>query len=88
MSDERNKMFGQWINMEHYRLHCVEEWPASPYMEAVQAAIRSSLERFTTSSAEPVDATCMIRAAPRTESVVREFPSKPQRSPIVGLFAA
>jgi hypothetical protein len=34
----------QWIAMEHYRLHTVEEWPASPYKDATLAAIYSSLE--------------------------------------------
>ena len=80
-----NMMLGRWINMEHYRLHCVEGWADSPYKEAVLAAIHSSLERFKTAPRQPK---CMVCATQRTESVVLEFPSRSQRSrPIAGLAA-
>jgi hypothetical protein len=36
-------MLREWIAMEHYRYHVVEERPDSPDKEAVLAAIRSSL---------------------------------------------
>lgn len=80
-----NKMLGRWINMEHYRLHCVEGWSDSPYKEAVLAAIHSSLERFT--AAAPFEPKCMVCAA-RAESVVLEFPSRSERSPAIAGLAA
>lgn len=46
----------QWIAMEHYRLHTVEEWPDSPFKEATLAAIYSSLAalaRFSPAGTAP-----------------------------------
>jgi hypothetical protein len=40
------EMLRQWINVEHYRLHCVEEWPDSPYKEVVLVAISTALQRL------------------------------------------
>jgi hypothetical protein len=37
-------MLTAWIAMEHYRMHAVENWPASPLKSATLAAIRSALE--------------------------------------------
>ena len=81
-----NKTLGGWINVEHYRLHCVEGWPDSPYKEAVLAAIHSSLERFT--AAAPFEPKCMVCATRRAESVVLQFPSRSQRSPEIAGLAA
>jgi hypothetical protein len=39
-----DKHLEQWINVEHYRLHCSERWPESDYKEAVLAAIHSTLK--------------------------------------------
>jgi len=36
-------MLAAWIAMEHYRLHTVENWPASPLKNATLTAIRSAL---------------------------------------------
>jgi hypothetical protein len=33
----------QWLSMEHYRLHMVEEWPDGFYKEATLAAIHSAM---------------------------------------------
>jgi hypothetical protein len=33
----------QWTAVEHHRLHCVEEWPDSPYKRTVIAAIHARL---------------------------------------------
>jgi hypothetical protein len=43
-------MHRQWIAMEHYRLHCVEQWPDSLYKQAVLEAIHSALEGLRTTS--------------------------------------
>ena len=37
-------MRDQWLAMEHYRLHAVEDWPDSPRKEAALAAIRSKIK--------------------------------------------
>lgn len=37
----------QWLAMEHYRLHSVEEWPDGPHKQAALAAIRSTLNSLT-----------------------------------------
>ena len=81
-----NKRRGEWINMEHYRLHCVQEWADSPYKEAVLAAIHSSLERFIAAAAYEPE--CMVCAARRVASVVLEFPSRSRRSPAIARLAA
>lgn len=55
-------MKDQWLAMEHYRLHTVEEWPDSPYKQGQLAAIRSSLESLLRSGAKPLDChTCLSR---------------------------
>ena len=43
---------GQWIRMEHYRLHGVEEWPDSSHKDATLISIRSALQRLETASTE------------------------------------
>jgi hypothetical protein len=43
----------EWIAMEHYRLHTVEQWPDGPYKTATLDAIHSSLAG-------------LLRAAPAT----------------------
>lgn len=57
-------MRGQWLAMEHSRLHAVEAWPDSPRREAVLASIRSkigSLEQADSSEC-PI---CQERSASR-----------------------
>ena len=38
-------MTSERLAMEHYRLHSVEQWPDSPYKDAVLAAIGANLEK-------------------------------------------
>jgi len=40
-------MHPEWLAMEHYRLHVVEEWPDGPYKHAALAAIHSTLDSLT-----------------------------------------
>jgi hypothetical protein len=37
----------EWLAMEHYRLHVVEESPDSPHKHAALAAIHSTLDSLT-----------------------------------------
>ena len=72
-----NETLGQLLRVEHYRLHCVEVWPDTPYKASVLAAIRSALERLQGASAAAADApVCMICSARRRESTVLTFPSR------------
>jgi hypothetical protein len=48
-------MKDQWLAIEHYRLHTVEEWPDGPHKDGALAAIRSSVESLIRSGAKPID---------------------------------
>ncbi len=37
-------MTSRWLEMEHNRLHCVRQWPDSPYKQATLAAILHQLK--------------------------------------------
>ena len=75
----------QCMKTEHYRLHCVEIWPDSPYKEAVLAAARSVLERLEAASIEPFESPiCMVCATRRNQTrKVLMFRSRPKASPVV-----
>ena len=49
MSNKRNQ---EWIQMEHYRFHYVEDWAESAYKRAILAAIRSSLRSLLPASGD------------------------------------
>lgn len=80
---------GQWIRMEHYRLHCVEEWPDSSHKDATLISIRSALQRLetaATAAVEPVQ--CVVCASRKTKSVVFQMPSRSTGSPAITRLAA
>ena len=82
-------MIRQWMNVEHYRLHCIEEWPDSPHKEAVLAGIRSALESLESSSLAPLETPqCIVCASRKTEATVLMFPSRSQHSPAITRLAA
>ena len=66
----------QWVAMEHYRLHMVEEWPDSPYKQATLAAIQSTLVSLLpeagVATSQQQCAICMSR---KRTSKVLDFPS-------------
>lgn len=73
--------------MEHYRFHCVEQWPDSPHRDAVLAAIHSTLQRLEAAAPdEPV--ACMVCARWKTPAPVIMFPSRPKISSAVLTSAA
>jgi len=74
----------QWVKTEHYRLHCVEGWPDSPYKEAVLAASRSVLQSLE-ADIEPLDSlVCMVCAARRNQTRnVLMFRPRPKASPVI-----
>jgi hypothetical protein len=77
-------MHRQWIAMEHYRLHCAEQWPDSPYKRAVLEAIQSTLKRLRATSPvalqKPECALCACR--------VVELGREPQGSAALSQLAA
>ena len=84
-----NESIGQWIRMEHYRLHCVEEWPDSSLKDATLTSIRSALQRLETVSTAAVEpAQCMVCASRKTKSVVLQLPSRSTGSPAITRLAA
>ena len=74
----------QSVKIEHYRLHCVEGWPDSPYKEAVLAASRSVLQSLE-ADIEPLDSlVCMVCAARRNQTRnVLMFRPRPKASPVI-----
>ena len=84
-----NESIGQWIRMEHYRLHCVEEWPDSSHKDATLISIRSALQRLETASTAAVEpAQCMVCASRKTKSVVLQMPSRSTGSRAITRLAA
>ena len=79
----------QWMKMEHYRLHVVEEWPDSPHKKAVLAAIRSTLGRLQTDLPSGFELPrCIVCSSRRAGSAVLEFPSASQIAPSITRRAA
>jgi len=79
----------QWIKMEHYRLHCAEQWPDGDHKEAVLAAIRSALNTLEAASLARVEQPrCMVCASLRAPALVVELPSRSQRPAAITRLAA
>ena len=79
----RIQMYGEEISMEHYRLHTVEEWPASPLRDATLAAIRSALARlFGRGVAETAEHRCSICLARAPHPTVIEIVPGSRASPV------
>ena len=83
------KHIEQWIDVEHYRLHCAERWPESDYKEAVLAAIHSTLKSLEATSSAPVEQPrCMVCTSLQAPAVVLELPSRSQRPTAMTRLAA
>ena len=83
-----DKPLEQWIKIEHYRLHCAQDWPDSGYKEAVLAAINSTLKTLEATSLAAVEQPrCMLCASRQSAAEVLELPSKSQ-SPIARILLA
>jgi hypothetical protein len=83
--DPVNESVRQYMKIEHYRLHCAEEWPDSPYKKAVLAAVHSALTRLEATAIEPFEAPACMSCATRTKIVAPliMFPRQPNSSPAV-----
>ena len=73
------KALKQFIKVEHYRLHCAEEWADSPYKQAVIASACAKLERLEAAALAPFQpAVCMVCESRKARgSRVLQFPSRP-----------
>lgn len=79
-----NQSLSQFIKMEHYRMHCAEQWADGPLKEAVLASAHSALDRLEAAMLEPYELpACMVCASKRTLAPVIMFPSKAKVSPVV-----
>jgi len=87
MQQANHERIAQWTKVEHYRLHCVQEWPDSPYKQAVLAGIRSTLENLRASLAPIEPEQCIVCAYRRTESAVLTFFAR-QEAPAIRRLAA
>ena len=67
-------MLKQWIAMEHYRLHTVEEWPDGEHRRAMIAAIRSTLDSLSMRGAPELHE-CWICQSRRIDSKTIEMPA-------------
>ena len=87
-TNRANEALRQFWKQEHYRLHCAENWPDSPYKVAVLTAVYSALERLE-AAIESIDPpVCMVCATRRLRAPVITFPSRPEGSPDVRKPAA
>jgi len=85
----RDNRIAQWMKMEHYRLHAVEEWPESAHKQAVLAAIHFTMERLLGDLPAPFDPPgCMVCASRKGGSVVLQFPTRSQNAPGITRLAA
>ena len=53
-------MLKQWMAMEHYRLHAVQEWPDSEHKRITLTAIRCTMERLSAQSDSAMAFTCSV----------------------------
>jgi hypothetical protein len=53
-------MLKEWIAIEHYRLHAVEQWHHTEYKRASLAAIRSTLDSLLAQDNSQVAFTCSV----------------------------
>jgi hypothetical protein len=78
--DRVNEVLKQFVRVEHYRLHCAEQWADGPYKDAVLASACSKLERLEASAIAPHEAPlCMVCENRKARSAqVLMFPSRPK----------
>ena len=87
--ERADKHLEQWIQVEHYRLHCAEQWPESDYKEALLPAIRSTLRTLEATSLAPVkEPRCMVCAFLQAPAAVLELPSRLQSVTAITRLAA
>ena len=56
-------MYNEWLAMQHYRIHVMEQWPDGPRKRAGLAAARSVIERLDDTLFEESSFACATCAA-------------------------
>ena len=56
-------MYNEWLAMQHYRIHVMEQWPDGPRKRAGLAAARSVIERLDETLIEGPSFACATCAA-------------------------
>jgi len=79
-------MQNQWVLMEHYRLHTVEEWPEGPRKRATIAAILATLESLAHQGAQCAPK-CSVCEGRKKSATVLEFPTLSHTSETTHLAA-
>ncbi len=65
-------MYRDFLAMEHYRLHVIEQWPDSPVKKAGLAAVRATLASLAaTPPASAAEFECDICRAQNRTKVIR-----------------
>lgn len=69
-------MHRDWLAMEHYRMHVMEQWPDSPRKAAGLAAVRSTIESLQkTAPADAAEFVCCDCLGQRVRPNVIQFPA-------------
>jgi len=76
-------MHRQWIAMEHYRMHSIENWPDSPYKKAVLEAIHSTLESLRANSPVSLEKPQCVICASKTLEFARGLRDTPALTKLV-----
>lgn len=79
-------MCREWLAMEHYRIHVMEEWPDGPRKEAGLAAARSALESLMRTM--PQGPSFLCAACHSRRQTVTLIPSVPRAYALPSRLAA
>jgi hypothetical protein len=69
----------QWLAMEHYRMHVIQQWPDGPRKEAALAAARSAIASLQRAVSLTDAEICPVCAGGSHGPMVVEFPARPVR---------
>ena len=73
------EMYSRWIQMEHYRLHRIENLPESLYKQTTLAAIHATLVSLSSLPlAKSLPLACAVCLERKRQPSVVEFPLRPQ----------
>ena len=71
-------MYTEWLAMEHYRIHLMEEWPDGPRKDAGLAAAHAALEALQISAPVASTFVCHICGKRRESGKIVPYPDSAQ----------
>ena len=71
-------MYTEWLAMEHYRIHLMEEWPDGPRKDAGLAAAYAALEALENSAPVASTFVCEVCAKRRELEKIVPYPGRTQ----------